>query len=175
MFLSHIGFALELIAIAIGVSFLIWSLRNEGAGTVLAKVIGIVIVVLAVIDLLCTAYSSVLYGDFAYLRYSSMMPYMQQNSMMGGGMGMMPMMGGGMNNIQGTMPNAMCPMCASMMQGRMNMSGTAQQGTQGQMMGCPMMQGNMNMPGMMMPANTQSNSTTGKNAATQNQSNTSPH
>ncbi len=119
MFLSHISFALELIAIAMGVSFLIWSLRTEGAGTSFAKAMGVIIIVLAVFDLLCTVYSTILYSHFANPR-SFMMPYGQSYYMMNNDMGMMPMMGGAEMHTPSAMPTPMCPMCALMMQNRMN-------------------------------------------------------
>ena len=66
MLLSHISIALELIAIGVGASLLVWSLRTKGAGIALAKALGIIIIVLASFDLLCTVYSTYLYRNFAY-------------------------------------------------------------------------------------------------------------
>lgn len=124
MFLSHISIALELIAISIGAALLIWSLRSEGAGTVLAKSLGIVIITLATFDLLSTAYSTVLYNNFAYYRYSSfMMPYGQQNSGISG-----------YNNPTEVKTSATCPMCAAMEKDHKKSQNTAGQSNQDKQM-----------------------------------------
>ena len=58
MMLSHISFFLGLIALVSGVSLYLWSVRAEaGAGVGLAKIVGIVVIVLAILGLLCTLYS----------------------------------------------------------------------------------------------------------------------
>jgi len=62
MFLLDMAFAIELIALGMGISMLIWSFRNEGAGVTLAKVFGYIIAVAAILGALCTSY----YG-FSYL------------------------------------------------------------------------------------------------------------
>lgn len=55
MFLFHIAFALGLIALALGVYFLVWACsEKDGAGV--AKTFGYIIVILAIISLLCTFY-----------------------------------------------------------------------------------------------------------------------
>ena len=61
MFFSHLTFALELIALAFGVSLFIWSLRHDGAGIVLGKIAGIIIISLAVLDILCSSYNAIRY------------------------------------------------------------------------------------------------------------------
>lgn len=60
MLLTHISFALGLIALVVGVSLYLWSVRAEaGPGIALAKVVGIVVIVLAILELLCTLYSGI--------------------------------------------------------------------------------------------------------------------
>ena len=72
--LAQISFAVELIAFSFGFSLIIWSMRTQGAGTMLAKIVGIIVVVLAVLDMVCTSYTSA--------RYSTMMHKMHQEMMM---------------------------------------------------------------------------------------------
>lgn len=58
MMLSHVSFFLGLIALVSGVSLYLWSVRAEaGAGVALAKIVGIVVIVLAILGLICTLYS----------------------------------------------------------------------------------------------------------------------
>jgi hypothetical protein len=58
MLLSHISFSLGLIALVAGVCLYLWSVRAEpGAGLGLAKIVGIVVMVLAIIGLICTIWS----------------------------------------------------------------------------------------------------------------------
>ena len=53
-FLLDLAFAVELLAVGLGVAFLIWGYRNQGVGIALAKVTGYFITILAVIALLCS-------------------------------------------------------------------------------------------------------------------------
>ncbi|HAU2406566.1 TPA: hypothetical protein ACF6GT_002197 [Legionella pneumophila] len=54
MMFSEIAFALELIALGIGIGLLIWSMRNEGLGVKMAKIIGYIISILAFLALIFT-------------------------------------------------------------------------------------------------------------------------
>jgi len=51
---SEIAFVIELIALATGVSLLIWSMRSEGAGVGLAKYSGYLISIFAILAILFT-------------------------------------------------------------------------------------------------------------------------
>lgn len=58
MLISHISFSLGLIALVAGVCLYLWSVRAEaGSGIALAKIIGIVVIVLSIVDLIATVYS----------------------------------------------------------------------------------------------------------------------
>ena len=58
MLLTHISFSLGLIALVAGVCLYLWSVRAEpGAGISLAKVVGVVVIILAILELLCTLWS----------------------------------------------------------------------------------------------------------------------
>ncbi len=53
MLLFHVGFALVLLVLITSVSLIIWSSRAEpGPGIVLAKVIGIIVFILAILDII---------------------------------------------------------------------------------------------------------------------------
>lgn len=56
MFLFHIGFSLELIALTVGTALYVWGKRNNGAGTGLAKLIGFLVLLLSLIAVICTIY-----------------------------------------------------------------------------------------------------------------------
>ncbi len=65
MLLLHIGFSLGLIALVAGASLYLWSVRAEaGAGIAFAKVIGIIVIILSIIDLLCTIYGGIRMRNF---------------------------------------------------------------------------------------------------------------
>jgi hypothetical protein len=58
MLLSHISFFLGLIALVFGVALYLWSVRAEsGPGITLAKSVGVIVIVLSILDLICTVYS----------------------------------------------------------------------------------------------------------------------
>ncbi|MBA2655315.1 MAG: hypothetical protein H0U71_09680 [Gammaproteobacteria bacterium] len=63
MFLSHTAFALEVIALAIGISMLIWS---KTANNNLAKTFGYIIAILAVVGMLCPLYYAFKYWEDGY-------------------------------------------------------------------------------------------------------------
>lgn len=56
MFIFHVAITVGLVALSLGTSLLIWGLRNEGAGIQLAKVIGSLVAIFAVLSMLCSAY-----------------------------------------------------------------------------------------------------------------------
>lgn len=60
MLLSHVSFALSLIALVTGVSLYLWSVRAEmGPGIALAKVFGIIVIILAILDIIGSIYGGV--------------------------------------------------------------------------------------------------------------------
>ncbi len=60
MLVSHISFTLGLIALVAGVCLYLWSVRAEpGAGIGLAKVVGILVIILSVLSLIATVYSTI--------------------------------------------------------------------------------------------------------------------
>lgn len=64
MLLAHVGFSIGLIALVAGVSLFLWSLRAEpGPGIVLGKSVGIIVIILAVLQLLCSVYAGIRYKD----------------------------------------------------------------------------------------------------------------
>lgn len=73
IFIADTAFALELIALALGGAFLVWSLQAERGGTKLAKVFGWIIVVLSALALACTSYYSLKYWEDGYYKE----PYMK--------------------------------------------------------------------------------------------------
>ncbi len=86
MFMFHSAVMLALIAVALGIGLIVWALRNEGPGTVLAKVFGWLIVVIAILAVLCSTYYSFIYWQSGYFQTPiHMMKMMQGNSMPGGG------------------------------------------------------------------------------------------
>jgi len=100
MFHFHMTFALGLIAFALGASVLIWSKAHESVGTSLAKLIGYIVIILAVINLLCTGYYAVKYSQEG--SFDKPYPMMMQHQKMQGQMmpGMM-MKNDGMNQDSG--------------------------------------------------------------------------
>lgn len=86
MFMFHSAMMLALIAIALGIGLIVWALRNEGRGVVLAKVFGWLIVIFAVLAMLCSTYYAMSYWQSGYFQMPmGMMKMMQGNSMPNGG------------------------------------------------------------------------------------------
>jgi len=56
MFMFHAAFSLSLIALTAGVALYVSSVRAEGPGTGFAKLIGLLVVVLALASTICTGY-----------------------------------------------------------------------------------------------------------------------
>ncbi|EKD71717.1 MAG: hypothetical protein ACD_46C00113G0002 [uncultured bacterium] len=69
MFLFHIAFTLGLIALAIGTLLYMWSLPSESrAGVILAKWVGLIVTIFAILALLCIGYYGIKYGLEGYLQ-----------------------------------------------------------------------------------------------------------
>ncbi|MHB1947885.1 MAG: hypothetical protein ACYCQI_07220 [Gammaproteobacteria bacterium] len=73
MFLFHSAMMIALIAIALGISLVVWSLRNDGQSIALAKVFGSLIVIIAILGTLCSIIYSVKYWYGGYFE----MPMLQ--------------------------------------------------------------------------------------------------
>lgn len=54
IFIFYLAFAVELVALGVGLGFLIWAYRKEGKGVGLAKVAGFIITIGIAFILLCT-------------------------------------------------------------------------------------------------------------------------
>lgn len=81
MFLLDLAFAIELIALGVGVGFLIWAYRNDGAGVGAAKVFGYIITIAAAFVLLCTSYYGAVYWVKGYFK-SPMTPMLMMKQQM---------------------------------------------------------------------------------------------
>jgi len=85
MMFSEIAFAIELIAIAAGISLLIWSRRNEGAGVTLARIFGYLISIFAILAILFTI-SMAIFRSFEMMNMMKngcpMCKMMQEKNMM---------------------------------------------------------------------------------------------
>jgi hypothetical protein len=66
MFLFHIAIAMGFMVFLFGISLFIWGLRHEGAGVPLAKVLGSLVAILAVIGILCSGYYGIKYWHEGY-------------------------------------------------------------------------------------------------------------
>ncbi|HDV5709335.1 TPA: hypothetical protein RJD49_001002 [Legionella pneumophila] len=66
MFLFHAAVTLGLIAFSLGVGLFIWGLRNQGAGIQLAKTLGILVAIIAVLSILCSGYYAIKYWHEGY-------------------------------------------------------------------------------------------------------------
>lgn len=89
MFLLDLAFSIELIALGVGVSLLIWAYRNEGVGIAAAKVFGYIIAIAAVSVLLCTTYYGVSYWAAGYFKTPMSPMLMMKQQMMQHDQGMM--------------------------------------------------------------------------------------
>lgn len=58
MFFFHTAFSLELLTLCAGAALYIWSLRNNGAGTTLAKILGLLVIIFSLISIACTSYTN---------------------------------------------------------------------------------------------------------------------
>lgn len=89
MFLSQMSIALELIALGIGAGLIIWALQHKGHGHSLAKITGLIIMIVAFTDFGYTLYFAT--HSFKYRHYSlyTKQPMMMQNHMQSGSNTMM--------------------------------------------------------------------------------------
>ena len=81
MFLLDLAFATGLIALGVGVVFLVWAYRNDGAGIALARVFGYIITIAAMFVLLCTTYYGPIYWAQGYFK-SPMAPMLMMKQKM---------------------------------------------------------------------------------------------
>ena len=65
-FLVDLAFAVELLAFGLGIAFLIWGYRSKGVGVGLAKVVGYIIAIAAVLGLSCTTFYGSKYWSAGY-------------------------------------------------------------------------------------------------------------
>lgn len=80
-FLFDLTFSIELIALGVGVAFLIWGYRNEGYTAGLGKVTGYIITILAALCLIWTAIYGLGYWNKGHF-ISPMPKVMMETSMM---------------------------------------------------------------------------------------------
>lgn len=66
MFLLDLAFAAEILALGVGLAFLVWACQNQGAGKRLAKFSGCLITILALTGMLCTSYYGLSYWFKGY-------------------------------------------------------------------------------------------------------------
>ena len=59
MFMFHIAFALELIALAMGVLLIVWAMQHPGLGSGTAKIFGYIITILSILVMCHTISESV--------------------------------------------------------------------------------------------------------------------
>lgn len=59
MFLFHMAFSLDMMALVSGTALYIWSARNEGPGVGLAKLLGTLVILFSLTSSICTAYYGV--------------------------------------------------------------------------------------------------------------------
>lgn len=85
MFLFHAAFSLGLISLTAGTALYAWASCTEGAGTGLAKLIGIFVIIFSITSTLCTAYYGVIYWQKGYFQNPMNMMHdmkMQDGTMM---------------------------------------------------------------------------------------------
>ena len=82
MFALDLAFAVELIALGLGITFLIWASRNEGKGVTLARFTGFFITLMALFGLLCTSYYGINYWVKGYFKSPSAHMLIMQQKMM---------------------------------------------------------------------------------------------
>ena len=59
MVMFHISYALELLALGLGIGLLIWAMREKGNGVTLGKIFGYIISIFSILLILCTLWSNV--------------------------------------------------------------------------------------------------------------------
>lgn len=85
MFLLDLAFAAELIALGVGVAYIIWSLRNNGAGVKMARVFGYIIAIAAMVGMLCTSYYGISYWWKGYFKSPNAPTLLMKKEMMESG------------------------------------------------------------------------------------------
>lgn len=68
MFMFHAAMMLGLIAIALGVTLVVWSMRNEGQGIGMASIFGYIIIIVAILGEICNTYYSLNYWHQGYFQ-----------------------------------------------------------------------------------------------------------
>lgn len=111
MFNFHIAFSLALIALAFGAAVLIWAKAHESVGVTLPKIIGYIVIIVAVLNILCSGYSASKYLMDGYF-YKPFHPMMMQENMTMTPCRMMQMM-----------QNMKCPVMSGQMMGNKMMGG----------------------------------------------------
>lgn len=101
MFLAHIAYSTSVVTLVLGFALLAWSKKDAQASGVL-KTGGIIVLVMALLNMLCISYYMVRYWEDGYFKAPAIISYSQQ-----GGMGMM-------QKGEGMMK---CPMMQDMMKG----------------------------------------------------------
>lgn len=102
MFVMHISALLAYSVLLASTVLLIWSLRNEGAGRSLGKVIGSLIFILSFLSMLCIGYYGIKYWAQGNFETPMGMPLEMRKGMM---QKMMPMMLEKMKERMGNMQN----------------------------------------------------------------------
>lgn len=89
LFFMHSSSALQFLALLAAVGLFVWSLRHEGKGVFLAKIVSAIAAILILIGMGCTAYFSVQYWKAGYFEG----PLPMQMKVMGAPMMNKPMVG----------------------------------------------------------------------------------
>jgi hypothetical protein len=76
MFTFHIAQALSLMALGLGVGFIVWAGRNQGSGAGALKFFGYIIAILSVLNIACNSYTSYKYWQKGYYEMPMMMKMM---------------------------------------------------------------------------------------------------
>lgn len=81
IFLLTLAFSAALIALGVGVAFIVWGYRNEGVAVTLACVFGYIITILAGVVLLSLSYFGVSYASQDYFRTHAVAQTMSHETM----------------------------------------------------------------------------------------------
>lgn len=55
MVIMHIAYGLDLIALTMGTSLLVWSMKNPGKGSWLGKLLGALVMIFSIVSMVCMA------------------------------------------------------------------------------------------------------------------------
>lgn len=102
MFIMHISALLAYAILLASTVLLIWSLRNEGAGSALGKIIGSFVFILSLLSMICIGYYGIKYWTQGNFETPMGMSMEMRKDMM---QKMMPMMMQGMRERMGDMQN----------------------------------------------------------------------